>query len=227
MIFKGSFHFYCFNFRSANVATGQEGISQGRSYGLRPMTAIELLGQAQALQHDPSNSSSNLNRQQKLKGAGNGSRPQSPAQKSVSSSDPVDFRQNDDLNQAKTKFENSVSVVSTALSSATKRYHPYPSRQDSQIFPLGQFVLPEKVLSGPVSTTPRIRPSASNIHSSAFSMGESFQGKPVLIGNLDAIPSVTSVKEDVKASSLPEQPFAATTTTQSYTYAMSVTGRYS
>ena len=188
------------------------------------MTAIELLGQAQALQHDPSNNSSNSNRTQKLRGAGNGSRPHSPERKPISS-DLIDPRRIEDFSlKGRTKFADATADAATTLSGASKRYQPY-QKPDRQALPPGQFVLPEKVLSGPVSTTPRIRPSAASIHSnSVLSMSESFQGKPVLIGNLDVVPSVTSLKEGVKiASSLPQHPVV--TTTQSYTYAMSVTGK--
>ena len=54
------------------------------------MTAIELLGQAHALQNDSSNNSTNSNRTQELRGDGNGSRPHSSERKPIPSSDLVD-----------------------------------------------------------------------------------------------------------------------------------------
>ena len=191
------------------------------------MTAIELLGQAQALQHDPTNASNTSGRAQRSKGTGNGSRPHTPDRKATPSSESIDPRRIDELTlKTKTKLSESGLTGASSLSSATKRYQPYLNKRDFQVLPPGQFVLPEKVLSGPVSTTPRVRPSAASIHSNALMpSGGTFQGKPVLIGNLDVVPGVTSLKEGVKmTSSLPQRP--VTTTTQSYSYAMSVTGIY-
>ena len=187
------------------------------------MTTIQLLGQAQALQHDPSNNSTNSHRTQKLKGAGNGSRHHSSEPKPIPSSDLIDPRRIEFFSlKGRTKIADSTADAAKTLPGASKRYQSYEKPDRLVVLP-EQFVLPEKVLSGVVLMIPRIRPSATSIHfDSVLSMSESFQAKLVLIGSLDVMPSVTSLKKGVKiASALPQQ--AVVTTTQSHAYAMSVT----
>ena len=187
------------------------------------MTAIQLLGQAHAIQHDPSNNSSNTNRTQKLKGAGNGSRHHSSERKPILSSDLIDSRRIEVFSlKGRTKIAHSTADATKTLPGASKRYQSYKKPDRLVVLP-EQFVLPEKVLSGIVLMILQIRSSAASIHfDSVLSVSESFQAKLVLIGSLDDMPSVTSLKKGVKiASALPQQPVV--TTTQFHAYAMSVT----
>ena len=197
-----------------------------RSFGRRPFSAVELLAQAQALQHDPNNPFNN-GRTQKAKGIA--SRPHTPEWKAPpltqTQTEPhpllsQEQRRIDDLTiRTKTTFVTAAtSSSSSAVMSTTRRFHPYPLKQDLQ-FTRAHFVLPEKVLTGPVSTTPRIRASNTGSASSyILSTGTAFQGKPVLIGHTNE--GITAAPQKTqKTDTLP-----LATTTQAYTYAMSITG---
>lgn len=151
------------------------------------------------------------------KSKGNGtsySRPLSPNR--FASDLTLDQRRMDELVTLRAK----ATVVSDITSSggvpfvSTRKIQPYPVKSD---FVPAQFVLPEKVLSGPVSTTPRIR--ASN---SSATTGSTFQGKPVLIGNLNEI-SMTSAKQSPKTT-VQSPDLSTVVSSQAYSYAMSVTG---
>ena len=187
------------------------------------MTAVELLGQAQALRHDPSNGSSSG----RFKGKGGGSRPHTPDRKPPLSDVAKEQRRMDEQMTIRTKTrvgaDNTSAGGYPSQVSTARRYQPHPLKQEPQLTP-AQFVLPEKVLSGPVSTTPRIRVSNSNHSNYTLSANEPFHGKPVVIGNIhDVMPSATSMS--LKSMTSRDVALAPNVpTTQSYTYAMSVTG---